>query len=62
MNADDLFLYRIEQLEARMDRIEKFIFAGLITCALSAGSLMLLIIDLPSRIVKADASYQTKNN
>lgn len=57
MNDNELVSYRIDQLESRMDRIEKFILGGLLACTTLAGTLVFLIIDLPSRIVKIDEAH-----
>lgn len=50
MNGTELNNYRIEQLEERVSRIEKFILWGICSCALFSGTLMWLIIDIPNKI------------
>ncbi len=62
MNDSELSCYRIDQLENRMDRIEKFIIGGLLACTTLAGTLVFLIIDLPSRIIKIDGTQHNSQN
>ena len=50
MNERQLSEYRIEQLEDRMNRVEKFLLGAIISCALFSCTLMWLIIDIPNKI------------
>jgi len=59
MNQHDLFEYRVEQLEKKVNKIEQMIFGALISIAGFGLSILWLLMDLPSKI--QTHKYETKN-
>lgn len=59
MNEKDLFEYRVEQLEKKVNKIEQMIFGALISIAGFGLSILWLLMDLPSKI--HPHRYETKN-
>jgi len=60
MTEDDLLHYRVDQLEDKVNRIEKMIFGALISIAGFGLSILWLLMDLPSKI--QTPRYETKNS
>ena len=60
MNQHDLFEYRVEQLEKKVNKIEQMIFGALISIAGFGLSILWLLMDLPSKI--QPQRYETKNS
>lgn len=60
MTEDDLLHYRVDQLEDKVNRIEKMIFGALISIAGFGLSILWLLMDLPSKI--QPQRYETKNS
>lgn len=48
----NLLVFRIERVEERVKSIERFIFGAILACAMFSGTLLWMIADLPSKIVR----------
>jgi hypothetical protein len=60
MTDDELLHYRVDQLESKVNKIEKMIFGALISVAGFGLSILWLLMDLPSKI--QTPRYETKNS
>lgn len=57
----DLHTWRLDDLEERMSRLEKFILSTLIFFAISSVSTIWLLVDLPNRLHNDGISnYKTR--
>lgn len=60
MNDNELFHYRVEQVEERVNRIEKFILSGILSIAGLGVTILWLVLDLPNKMQPQNYRYETK--